>query len=288
MISTPEIELTRSQADALLSSRAAFANLELIEADLQGSATARAALHDVFTSLRERALAPWRTHHHLILRRVPAAADGATGLLVAGLLFRALRAYRGDRIVKSFRMTPWTTALSHTLAEGSFHTDLNTASRPPAATMIQCVHRDPDAPRYGQLRVAPFRALVEAVRIAGHAGALQLLTEEHVAMVNDTSPGHWSGKIFEDEIVRFHPETLRAAQRRLGTNPADLEDRLRVIHEVAISISTPIDLTPGDVLVVSNHRALHQRGACTVRFRTFPRDFESRSVAVMHAMDELQ
>jgi hypothetical protein len=54
-----------------------------------------------------------------------------------------------------------------------------------------------------------------------------------------------------------------------------------------VSVSCPIDLGPGDILFVSNRRALHQRGACTVRFRSFPRDFESRSVAVMHAVGEL-
>lgn len=287
MNTTPELELTPAHADTLAALRADLGDLAAIEADILGARTARASLEPVLEALREEALSVWNRYDHFVLRRVPAADDGATGLLIAALLFHALRPYRAGRVVKSFQMTPWTSALSHTLAEGCFHTDLNTAAQPPAATLMQCVHPDPDAPKHGQLRVARFRDLLDALHRSDHRSALRLLTEDEVVMVNDASTVHWSGRIHDGETVRFHPETLRAGQRRLGANTPDLEDTLRVIHEAALSVSCPIDLGPGDILFVSNRRALHQRGACTVRFRSFPRDFESRSVAVMHAVDEL-
>ncbi len=287
MKTTPDLELSAAHADAVAALRADMDGLERIEADVLGAQTVRATLGPALEAFRREALSLWGTHDHFVLRGVPAAEDGSTGLLLAALLFHRLRPYRAGRIVKTFLMTPWTTALSHTLAEGSFHTDLNTAERPPAATLMQCVHPDPDAPRHGQLRVARFSDLLDVLRASNHGGAVRLLTEDDVAMVNDASPVHWSGRVSDGDTVRFHPETLRAGQRRLGSNPTDLDETLRVIHDAALFVSCPIDLGPGDILCVSNRRALHQRGACTVRFRSFPRDFESRSVAVMHAMDDL-
>ena len=286
-MNTPNLELAPAQAAAIATLRAQMGDLETIEAEVLGATTVRARLESDLEATRQEALGLWRAHDHFVLRRVPAAEDGATGLLVAALLFRALRPYRADRVVKLFHMTPWTKALSHTLAEGTFHTDLNTAKQPPAATLMQCVHPDPDAPRHGQLRVARFRDIVVALRGSDRRNALRLLTEDEVVMVNEASPDKWSGRIDDGNTVRFHPETLRAGLRRLGGNSTDLDDSLRAVHEAALSVSRPIDLGPGDVLFVSNRRALHQRGACTVRFRSFPRDFESRAVAVMHAMDDL-
>jgi hypothetical protein len=209
-----------------------------------------------------------------------------TALLLARAFFPALKSYRGSRIVKHFKMSPWTTALSHTLADGSFHTDLNTAERPPTATVMQCLEPDPNAPHHGQLRVVRLVDLLDALADRGATRALQLLKDDRVAMVSDTSSDCWSGRITDGGEIRFHPETLRAGQRRYGNNPRDLEDCLSAIHETALSISIPIVLSPGDLLIVSNCRALHHRGACTVRFRAFPRDFDSRAVAVLHALGE--
>jgi hypothetical protein len=288
MSETPELTLATREADAVAQLGAETRSAEALEADLLGRGEMRSRVEAILSStLRRRAADLWSARDHLVLRGIPSSEDGITALLVAGFFFRTLRPYREDRIVKCFRMNPWTTALSHTLADGSFHTDINTAALPPAATLMQCLTPDPDAPRHGQLRVARFVDVLDAVRRSGTESAWLLLTHQQVVMVNDLSAAHWSGKILDGDTVRFHPETLRAGRRRLGENPEDLEASLRIIHEAALSVSQPIDLQSGDVLLVSNRRALHQRGPCTVRFRSFPRDFESRSVAVLHAMDDL-
>jgi alpha-ketoglutarate-dependent taurine dioxygenase len=288
MSETPELMLASTEAAAVAQLSAETRSAESLEADLLGRGEMRSRLKAILSSaLRRRAADLWSSHDHLVLRGIPPSEDGRTALLVAGFFFRSLRPYRETRIVKCFRMSPWTTALSHTLADGSFHTDINTAAQPPAATLMQCLTPDPDAPKHGQLRVARFVDVLEAVRRSGTESAWRLLTDQRVVMVNDASAGHWAGKVLDGDTVRFHPETLRAGRRRLGENPEDLEASLRNIHDAALSVSQPIDLQNGDLLLVSNRRALHQRGPCTVRFRSFPRDFESRSVAVLHAMDDL-
>lgn len=228
----------------------------------------------------------WKAYDHVIVRGLLPAGDGATLILGALVMGGVFRTYRGNQIVKRFTMSPWTRALSHTIAEGHFHTDLNTEATPPAVTAIQCVRPDPDTPRAGELRVARLGDLIEVLEHQGAHATLRFLRDLSVTMVNDTDNGHWRGRIVENGTIRYHPETLRAGQRRRGDNPPDMEFRLAEIKQAALDASSPIHLEVGDALIVSNRRALHYRGACTVRFRAFPRDFESRSVNVLHLMDK--
>jgi hypothetical protein len=290
MMVVPEIVLTPREIEVLTRQWAGFGGRDLGQLERAVLASElplslEAVLCDL--GLKQRASALWAAHDHFVLRGVPPSADGVTGLLLGAALFLELKPYRDGKVVKHFTMSPWTTALSHTLADGFFHTDINTAAHPPAATLMQCMTPDPDSPRHGQLRVVRLADLLSALRSVGHERALRLLTQDRVDMVNDTSPDRWSGQITDGSEIRFHPETLRAAQRRYSSNPPDLEECLAEIHSTALSIAPPIDLASGEMLVVSNRRALHQRNACTVRFRQFPREFESRSVSVLHAMGEL-
>lgn len=285
MNAIPEVFLDRAEADCVETLRNSFGDLASIEFICNGN-----AMHLVRVKplrlLRERILSTWALRNHVVVRGVPVCNDGSTSLLVAMLVFPAMKSYRHGQIVKHFRMSPWTTALSHTTASGSFHTDINTADVPPAATIMQCLHPDPAAPAFGQLRVAVVGDVLAELASNGANEALRFLSKDSVTMLNETSPNGWSGAILADGGIRFHPESLRAAQKRYGTNPPDMESCLTVIHEAAMAVSTDINLVPGELLIVSNRHALHQRGACTVRFHKYPRDFESRKVAVLHSLDE--
>ncbi len=286
MHALPELTLPFEQATALAEACAPGGLVDL-EVDLLGARAtpARLTTRTDWVDVRTRVAALWRDRDHVVVRGLPQTPDGASGLLFAALLGAEFRTYKGDRIVKHFRLSPWTTALSHTLADGHFHTDINTADEPPAATSIQCIEPDPGGPAFGQLRVARLPDLLAALAVGGHARALRFLMEDRVVMANDATDA-WTGQVVEAGRLRFHPETLRAAQRRYATNPPDLEACLALIHDAALAVSAPIALERGDLLLVSNRRALHYRSACTVRFRTFPRDFETRTVAVLHTREE--
>ena len=195
------------------------------------------------------------------------------------------RRYGESKIVKRFTMTPWTRALSHTLAEGDFHTDLNTVDCPPSVTAIQCILPDPTRGA-GVLRVARIVDVITALKEQCATGTLRFLTELDVTMVSESQRGEWRGRIFDGRSVRFHPATLRAATRRLSANPEDLETHLTAIKREALRVSSSAELDAGDILFVSNKLALHYRSACTVKFRSFPQSFESRSIHVLHLMDE--
>jgi hypothetical protein len=241
---------------------------------------------DQWLRFAERARTLLKEHDHVILRGVPEAGEGASLILASLTLSRRFKSYRANKIVKHFRMSPWTTDLSHTLKEGHFHTDINTTPEPPVLTAIQCKIPDPGVPRYGELRVARLTDMLGRLRLQGATDTLVFLEDTDVTMVNETSPGGWTGRIVSEGRIRFHPETLRAGQRRYGNNPQDLEKHLEVIHESALAVSVPIQLGAGEVLLVSNTRALHYRGACSVAFHTFPRLFTSREVYVLHLLDE--
>lgn len=228
----------------------------------------------------------WKVQSHIVVRGIP--VDNGTSSLLSALVLRSrYKSYRGRKIVKKFKMSPWTTELSQTIKEGHFHTDLNTAPKPPAATVIHCIKPDPQ-PGSGETRIVLLPDLLGELKRRNAEDTLRLLMETDVEMVDDRKHGSWSGKIVQNKEIRFHPETLRAAVRRSAAMPKDLEEHLALIHESALAVSSPIQLDRGDAVFVSNLRALHYRGPCTARYIDFPRNFDSREIYVFHLLDEPQ
>jgi len=279
----PEVECdreTRASLEMLAAGPEALSRLEC-ELAIDGRFSSRLG----GPSLRRAVNVAFGSHDHVVLRGMPTVSDGVALLAALSLVSSTPKFYRGDRVVKHFRMSPWTSALSHTAAEGHFHTDLNTSVEPPAVTGIMCLDPDPGAPRYGEVRVCRVRSLLAEASRRRWDDVLRFLTDTEVSMVNDTSSTEWTGRIIVGESIRFHPETLRASERRRRVAPQH-EPVLARIKELALATSEPIHLDRGDVLLVSNRRCLHYRGACSVRFTRFPTEFDARRVAVAHAMDE--
>lgn len=227
----------------------------------------------------------WKTNYYFVVRGIPIVDSGSTTILTALSLQSKFKFYRNDKIVKCFKMSPWTSELSHTIKEGDFHTDINTAKSPPATTVIHCFKPDPD-PSAGISRVVLLRDLLEHLKVIGAEDTITFLTKTKVDMVDERQQGTWSGCIVDGDSIRFHPATLRAAAKRLGSFPEDLESHLSCIYKSAMAVSEPIHLSSGDALFVSNKHALHYRGACTAQYIEFPRNFVSREIYVLHLQDE--
>lgn len=243
---------------------------------------------DVWRTFCQAALQLWRERDHVIVRGLPALAEGASLLLASLCLAGRFKTFRNGQIVKTFRMSPWTADLSHTTREGDFHTDINTDPEPPAVTAIQCLTPDPGSPQYGVNRVARSVDLLAYLEANGSQDVLRFLRETPVTMVNDRSQDAWTGQIVHGDRIRFHPDTVRAAMRRFEIQAPELEEHLAAIHAAALAVSTPFGLDAGDILFVSNHRALHYRGECSVAFIDFPLEFRSRAIHVLHKMSEPQ
>ncbi len=223
---------------------------------------------------------------HVVVKGLPVSADGATLILASRAIGSMFRTYRGGQVIKHFKMSPWTSELSHTTREGEFHTDLNTETRPPAITAMQCLDPDPGAPRYGMSRAVRLADLFTHLEEQDDVETLRFLTQDIVTMLNDRSTSSWSGHIVEEGLIRYHPETLRAAARRSGHQSPGLEDRIVGVARAALAVSEPFFLDRGDVLLLSNHRTLHYRGECSVVFNHYPTEFISRSVFILHANQE--
>jgi len=224
----------------------------------------------------------------VLIKGLPVNTTGAALLVAARTVVSTFRTYRSGMIVKYFRMSPWTTELSHTTREGEFHTDLNTESCPPAITAMQCLDPDPGAPEYGVSRVARLVDLLMYLKEIDDKDTLDFLTKESVTMLNDHSSSSWSGRLVEGDMIRYHPETLRAAARREEYSEVSLETQIAAISNAAFAVSQPLVMEQGDVLLLSNHRTLHYRGKCSVLFTNYPTEFISRSVFILHGAEELK
>ncbi|HKI00461.1 MAG TPA: TauD/TfdA family dioxygenase [Thermoanaerobaculia bacterium] len=228
----------------------------------------------------------WKSSDHVIVRGAPALAEGASLFLLSLTLSDRFKTYRDGKVVKTFRMSPWTKDLSHTTREGDFHTDLNTEVEPPTTTGIQCLTPDPGAPQFGANRVARTSDLISYLEESGRRNTLRFLLETQVTMVNDRSRGAWTGRIVEGSRIRFHPATIRAAAARSGQDLTETDEHLAIVHTASLAVSLPFSLEVGDLFFVSNHRALHYRGECSVSFVDFPLEFQARSIHVLHQMSE--
>jgi len=212
------------------------------------------------------------------------ADEGRSLLIVASGLGAAFDEYGQRRIVKRFRMSPWTNELSHTIRAGDFHTDGNVSEVPPFGTAMQCEHEDPGAPEYAEQRVAFLPRLLERLGSGTFEDreAFSFLTESETAMAHERSPKIWRGRLVHNGTIRYHPQSLRVASKRLNEQSPKFESVIAAIHRAATDVSVPFHTGPGDAVLVSNRTALHYRGACSVRFTKFPNEFDARSVLVLH------
>lgn len=279
----PELALDASLRERLDGWRNGFTTLDAAEASVlsapEGSMSDSALTSSFIHSLRE-----------LISRRGYAVVRGLTNdggfsvIALAQAVGGSFATYAPGKIVKRFKMSPWTRELSHTLAGGNFHTDGNVSEVPPVATAIQCEEDDPGGDCYATMRVAHLPELLAHLQASGSAGkeAVSFLTAEQIPMAHARSNRVWSGELIKDQAIRYHPESLRTAAARLGGDVERVERVIGTVHEAAVAVSVPFRLRPGDALVVSNSRALHYRGECSVRFRKFPTEFDARSILVLH------
>ena len=228
----------------------------------------------------------YRRYDHVVLQGLCPTADGRTLIAAISLLGDQFLTYGDGKVVKCLAMSPWSRDLAHAGAEGYFHTDLNASPSPPAITGIQCVTPDPGAPNFGYNRIARLNDLLLELCRQRATDAISFMTKQQVELANERSTVIWSGPIVSDNVLRFHPETIRAACARRGKNPP--ENILLSIHQAAIAVSIPLNLKQGDILLFSNHRTLHYRSECSVRFLNFPMEFETRQVHLLHVNEERQ
>jgi alpha-ketoglutarate-dependent taurine dioxygenase len=153
------------------------------------------------------------------------------------------------------------------------HTDFAMLERPPAVTLLRCATEDPLGAPFG----------VNGVMLAQHiidhffgAEWLPLLwtvplpfagrkpSGENVVFgtpVLDVEPGS-----LDVRSVRFHPSRVHHGFRVRGQDATPEEAAvLQHLLSAARAVRQEVYLCAGDYLIVSNRRALHDRGRCSLR-----------------------
>ena len=285
----PESTIEKSLKHAIDSRARQFASVRDAEqAALSGSLTYGLDCHHGWAALRQSVVTAVRRRGYAVIRGLE-ADEGRSLLIIASTLGAEFDTYGPRQIVKRFRMSPWTTALSHTIRAGEFHTDGNVSEVPPVATVIQCEQEDPGAPQFGEQRVAHLPDLLDRLRSGDRedTGVAALLTEVDSEMAHERSSRVWRGRLVERGTIRYHPQSLRVATMRGGGSLSTVESIIATIARAARDVSLPFHTNAGDTVLVSNRTALHYRGECSVRFVNFPTEFESRSVLVLHLQGSL-
>lgn len=242
-----------------------------------------------WTAFCELLISTIRQYGYIVVRGL--SADEGRSLLIVSTAFGAeFDVYGARRVVKRFRMSPWTNELSHTIRAGDFHTDGNVSAVPPVGTAMQCEQEDPGVPEYAEQRVAYLPPLLD--RLASGTPedleACSFLTEAVAAMAHERSTDMWRGRLVQNGTIRYHPQSLRVAWRRQNEPSPKLESAIAAVHRAALDVSVPFHTHPGDTVLVSNTTALHYRGACSVRFTKFPTEFDSRSLLVLHLREHIE
>ena len=286
----PESTIEKSLRHAIDSRARQFASVRDAEqAALSGTLIDGLDRHHGWRALCDSVMAAVRRHGYVVIRGLE-VDEGRSLLIVGSTLGAEFDSYGSGQIVKRFRMTPWTTALSHTTRAGEFHTDGNVSEVPPVATVIQCEQEDPGAPQFAEQRVAHLPDLLERLRSGNRddTDAVALLTQVDSEMAHERSSHVWRGRLVQHGTIRYHPQSLRVAAKRLNESASTVDSAIAAIARAAHDVSLPFHTNVGDTVLVSNRTALHYRGECSVRFTKFPTEFESRSVLVLHLREPIR
>ena len=280
----PESTIETSLKQAIDSRARQFAAVRDAErAALSGTLVDGLDRHHGWPALCDTVNATVRRHGFVVIRGLE-ADEGRSLLIVGGTLGADFDTYGPRHVVKRFRMSPWTTELSHTTRAGEFHTDGNVSEVPPLATVMQCEREDPGAPAFAEQRVAHLPDLLERLRSGDRDDndAAALLTDADLHMAHERSSRMWRGRLVQHGTIRYHPQSLRVAARRLNEPSSQLDSAIAAIARAARDVSLPFHTGVGDTVLISNRTALHYRGECSVQFTEFPTEYESRSVLVLH------
>ncbi|WP_421505005.1 TauD/TfdA family dioxygenase [Erwinia rhapontici] len=182
-------------------------------------------------------------------------------------------------ICHQYSVLPESENLSEQLQCGGFHTDFMFQPEPPAYIALLCLKPDPRHPFYGLNQIVHMKAFLE--RLHQTFGINDQMLKE--ASLVYSLPGH--GRVEQPMLAelngkyvfRFHEKLLDKEQPFLSdTSGISLSGRL---HCIMMDVASDISLDRGDMLILSNHHALHRRGECSIRFDTGSNTWQSREMA---------
>lgn len=187
-----------------------------------------------------------------------------------------------DRIgsfVHEFRVLPHSDNLSEQASCGGFHTDFMFQPRPPEFVALLCLRPDPKHPVYGRNQVVHRDAFLERMHSIYRITPEDLLTQKIEYTFAGRAPISLPLlRILDDrQILSFHTSLMpKGKVAAFGDTPIK-----NMIEAVCSEVAQDVILDRGDLLIVSNHIALHRRSECTFSFNADDRSFISREMATI-------
>lgn len=212
-----------------------------------------------------------RDNAYVQIRGFPSCSDARSILLLGHSLGSVFTDLSHQPSIVSEATPTLNAALQGNQTEALFlHTDFAMLDDPPDGTIIQCIAPDPLGAPFGENGVAVARHIVSKFygttklnlvlnTLLPFAGkkpdGSNVLTMRHIMELRPDG----------DPLVRFHPSRIYHGFRTRGEPalPQELE-ALAVFQDMAREVRIALQQTRGDVLVVNNRSALHDRGLCSL------------------------
>jgi hypothetical protein len=178
-----------------------------------------------------------------------------------------------------FRVLPHSDNLSEQASCGGYHTDFMFQPRPPAFVALLCLRPDPKHPIYGRNQVVHRDAFLEKMDSAYGITQADLLERR----IDYSFPGRAPISLpilqrRDDQLIlTLHTSLMPSGNlAAFGNLPFKM-----MIDAVCGDVAHDVVLDRGDLLIVSNHAALHRRSECTLAFNADDRSFTSREMATI-------
>lgn len=181
--------------------------------------------------------------------------------------------------VHEFRVLPYSDNLSEQANSGGFHTDFMFQTRPPEFIALLCLNPDPKHPIYGRNQVVHRDSFLERMSAVYSIEKTDLLGYEiEYQFPNRASIRQTALQLIDDDLIfKLHTSLMPTGKiDEFGNVPLKA-----AIEAVCGDIAQDIVLDRGDLLIVSNHIALHRRTECTLAFNLIDGSFRSREMATI-------
>lgn len=179
-----------------------------------------------------------------------------------------------------YSVLPESNNFSEQMLCGGFHSDFMFQPHPPAYIALLCLQQDPRHPLYGRNQVVHIRSFLERMQQA--FGLSEQDLKEYKLVYDLAERGRFEQPILEDldgkTIFRFHELLLGKSQMPWGSAGMSVAGML---HAVMMDVTADVCLERGDLLVLSNHHALHRRGECSIEFEGVTGKWRAREMATI-------
>ena len=170
---------------------------------------------------------------------------------------------------------------SEQMRTGGFHTDFMFQDKPPEYIGLLCLETDPKHPIYGRNQIVSMSALLERLS-SGFGLSVDDILQRHL-------PYRFAnGQCFSVPLLhrsngqlqfKFHQHLITDDMYGDKFKEKVIETYMTQLHAAMIDVAEDICLDAGDLLVLSNHHALHRRGECSVSFNADNKTWRSRKMA---------